>query len=73
MMGWKIVSRPNYKWCVRAKAHLTVRGIDFEEELLATREEQLAFKARSRFDTFPQIWKGEEHVGGFADLKIEMP
>ena len=68
-MGWKIVSRPDCKWCVRAKAHLAVNGVDFEEEHLATREEQLAFKERTGLDTFPQVWDGDAHVGGYTELK----
>jgi glutaredoxin len=69
MMGWKIVSRPDCKWCRRAKAHLAVRGVEFEEEHLATREEQLAFKDRTGADTFPQVWDGDTHVGGFDALR----
>ena len=68
-MGWKIVSRPDCKWCARAKSALAVRGIDFEEKFLPTREEQLAFKDRTGLDTFPQVWHGETHVGGFDKLK----
>lgn len=68
-MAWKIISRPDCIWCARAKAHLAVRGIEFEEEYLATREEQLAFKARAGLGTFPQVWDGDRHVGGFAELK----
>lgn len=68
-MGWKIVSRPNCKWCARAKAHLAVRGIEFRDELLETPAMQQAFKARTGLDTFPQIWDGDHHVGGFDKLK----
>jgi glutaredoxin len=67
-MGWKVVSRPDCKWCVRAKAHLAVRGIEFEEEHLVTREEQLAFKSKG-FNSFPQVWDGDIQVGGFDNLK----
>ena len=72
-MGWKIVSRPDCKRCTRAKAHLAVRNLDFEEEHLATRDEQLAFKERTGFDTFPQIWDGDSHVGGYDALKGLLP
>ncbi|OCP21993.1 MULTISPECIES: glutaredoxin [unclassified Ensifer] len=71
-MGWKIVSRPDCKWCTRAKAHLAVRGIDFEEEHLDTLEAQLAFKESTGHDTFPQIWDGDQHVGGFSQLRIHL-
>ncbi|WLR90892.1 glutaredoxin domain-containing protein [Shinella zoogloeoides] len=71
-MGWKIVSRPDCKWCTRAKAHLAVRGVEFYEEVLETVAMQRAFKARTGLDTFPQIWDGDRHVGGFSDLKAQM-
>lgn len=69
MMGWKIASRPDCKWCLRAKSLLAVNGIEFEEEFLATREEQLSFKDRTGLATFPQVWNGETHVGGFDALR----
>lgn len=67
-MGWKIVSRPDCVWCVRAKSLLAVNGIDFEEDLRDTNEKRLAFKA-SGFTSFPQIFNGNQHIGGFTDLK----
>jgi glutaredoxin 3 len=68
-MAWKIVSRPDCKWCDRAKSHLAVRAIEFEELRLATREEQLAFKEQTQLGAFPQIWDGDKHVGGYDNLK----
>jgi glutaredoxin len=68
-MAWKIVSKPDCKWCSRAKAHLAVRGIEFEEEHLVTRDEQLAFKAATGLDTFPQVYEDGVLVGGFDALK----
>lgn len=72
-MGWKIVSRPDCKWCTRAKAYLAVRGVEFEEKLLETTAKQIQFKDHHDLDTFPQIWDGETHVGGFDKLKAYLP
>ena len=72
-MGWKIVSRPDCKWCARAKAHLAVRGVEFDEQIMVTRQEQLNFKDWSGEDTFPQIWDGTQHIGGFDQLKRYLP
>lgn len=69
MAAFHIVSRPDCKWCARAKSHLAVRGIKFVEELLEHRDEQIAFKERTGLDTFPQIWRGDELIGGFTELK----
>lgn len=68
-MTWMIHSKPDCKWCKRAKAHLAIRGIYFEEMCYLTPEQQLRFKERSGHDTFPQIFDGETHVGGFDKLK----
>lgn len=73
MRRWKIVSKPDCKWCARAKAHLAVRGIEFDVFTHHTIEQQLAFKEDSGFTTYPQIWDGEKHVGGFTELKEYLP
>jgi glutaredoxin len=68
MADFRIVSRPDCIWCTRAKAHLALRDLSFTEELKVTKDEQLAFKAEG-YESFPQIWRGDEHIGGFTELK----
>ncbi|MGH6923947.1 MAG: glutaredoxin 3 [Propylenella sp.] len=56
-------------YCTAAKALLTEKGISFQEIDAsgdpAKREEMIA---RSGRFTFPQIFVGERHVGGYTDL-----
>ena len=56
-------------YCVRAKALLTSRGIEFEEISL---DDDPAFR-QTLFDltggwTVPQILIGDEPIGGYAEL-----
>lgn len=57
-------------YCIRAKELLESEGIPFEEirvDLDVTRFEEM--KRISGQRTVPQIFIGEQHVGGFSDLK----
>jgi glutaredoxin len=47
-------------------------GFEVDDNLLTTREETDAFKERHGVETTPQIWLGEERVGGFDDLKVHL-
>lgn len=57
-------------YCERAKSLLSERGISYEEVLVdrsdfKMREELMA---KSRMKTFPQIFKGDEVIGGYQEL-----
>lgn len=56
-------------FCVRAKALLTARGIDFEDISVdgqpGLRQKMAAKAGRT---SVPQIWIGEYHVGGCDEL-----
>jgi glutaredoxin 3 len=57
-------------YCDQAKALLTQKGIEFEERKIGdgyTREDLLEAVPTAR--TVPQIFLGEELVGGFTELK----
>jgi glutaredoxin 3 len=57
-------------YCDQAKALLTQKGIQFEERKIGdgyTREDLLEAVPTAR--TVPQIFLGEELVGGFTELK----
>ena len=63
-------SKYNCPYCDQAKALLTQRGIEFEERKIGdgyTKEELLEAVPSAR--TVPQIFLGEELVGGFTELK----
>lgn len=56
-------------YCVRAKQLLTGKGIPFEEINLEDKPEELtALKKRTGWKTVPQIFFGEELIGGFTEL-----
>ena len=65
-----IWSKYNCPYCDQAKALLKQRGIPFEEKKIGdgyTKEELLGAVPTAR--TVPQIFLGEELVGGFTELK----
>ena len=65
-----IWSKYNCPYCDQAKAFLKQRGIPFEEKKIGdgyTKEELLEAVPSAR--TVPQIFLGEELVGGFTELK----
>lgn len=73
MIGWKIVSRPDCIWCTRAKAHLAIRNISFEEVLKHTHQDMLKFKEETGLNSFPQVYHNGELIGGFDKLKEYLP
>lgn len=68
-------SKTNCPHCVRAKAFLHEKGLPFDEivydpllspEEYETRKNELVL--RTQFRTFPQIFIGDEFLGGFSEL-----
>lgn len=64
-----VYTKPDCKWCVLAKHLLSDIGW-FYAEVDVTKDQQ----ARDRLKelglrTVPQIWFGDEHIGGFANLE----
>ena len=61
-------------YCVQAKALLTQKGITYEERNIMhgtwTKEQLLEAVPTAR--TLPQIFLGEEYVGGFTELKKKL-
>ena len=63
-------SKDNCTYCDQAKKLLEEKGVDFEEKKIGhgnTLEDLLAVVPNAR--TAPQIFLGEEQVGGFMELK----
>ena len=63
-------SKYHCPYCDQAKALLTQQGVKFEERKIGdgyTKEELLEAVPSAR--TVPQIFLGEELVGGFTELK----
>jgi glutaredoxin len=63
-------SKDQCPYCDQAKALLKAKGIEFEEKKIGhgyTREDLLESVPTAR--TVPQIFLGEQLVGGFQELK----
>lgn len=55
-------------WCFRAKRLLRRRGVAFEERDARSPEVRAMLLARTGRATVPQVFFGDEHVGGYEDL-----
>lgn len=64
-----IYTKPFCPYCARAESLLKSRGVAYEE-IVASIDAQLREEMRERSGrmTYPQIFIGEHHVGGFDDL-----
>lgn len=63
-----IISKPGCPACINAKAALTVRGIDYDEDVRDTPEGIQRFIAEGH-RTFPRIFRFGELLGGNDDLQ----
>lgn len=65
----KIYTTQTCPWCQRAKVLMDKKGIPFEEVDVTTdadlQAEMIALTGRQ---SVPQIFFGEEHLGGYDDL-----
>ena len=66
----KIYTTDYCPYCRQAKALLELRGVAFEEiQVDRTNEEEWsAMIARSGMRTVPQIYNGDELIGGYQEL-----
>ena len=64
------MSTPEHEcpWGLKAINLLDEKGIEFEDCKLKSKEETEAFKAKHNVQTTPQIFAGEERIGGYTDL-----
>lgn len=70
MMKAIVWSKYNCPYCEQAKALLKLKGIEFEERKIGdgyTKEDLLEAVPTAR--AVPQIFLGEDLVGGFTELK----
>ncbi len=58
-------------YCIRARAFLDEKGVDYED-IAVDDDPQLRreLAQRSGRTTVPQIWVGEQHIGGCDDLLL---
>lgn len=64
-----IYTKPFCPYCARAESLLKAKGADYEEIVASMDpEKREEMRQRSGRMTYPQIFIGEAHVGGFDDL-----
>ena len=65
----QVYTKSNCPYCVRAKNLLNQKGVAFEEINLDGRERELSeLRARTGMRTVPQIFIGDQLVGGYTEL-----
>lgn len=64
------MSTPEHEcpWGLKVVSLLNNRGIDFEDHRLTSRSEIDAFKAQYDVAATPQVFVGDERIGGYSDL-----
>ena len=69
MKSVKIYTTPYCPYCVRAKRLLERKGLAYQEiDVAGDDEARIALEERTGRRTVPQIFIGEDHVGGSDDL-----
>lgn len=63
-----VISKPGCSFCLKAKAMLTDKGIEFEEIVLGKDATSVSVKAISGNSTVPQIFFDGKNIGGSDDL-----
>ena len=66
---FKIYTKENCSYCNLAKVTLMEQGIEFDEVDLKDNAQALAFLRLQNFRTVPQIYHGEDHIGGYNELR----
>lgn len=64
-----IYTRPLCIWCFRAKRLLRKHGFPFEERDARPAETRAMLLERTGRRTVPQVFFGDQSVGGFEDLR----
>ncbi len=68
-----IYSKDSCSFCVRAKVLLEQHGVDFEYvDLTGDLDAQLELARRTGRLTMPQVFVGDELIGGFEDLVLAL-
>jgi len=65
----EVYSGNNCPWCVRAKALLKSKGLDYDEINISSQTERTQeMVQRSGRRSLPQIFIDKAHIGGFDEL-----
>lgn len=66
----KVYSTQHCSYCVQAKNYLQSNGIEFESIMIDEDIDAAKLMMSKGFRTVPQIFIGEEHIGGYDKLKL---
>lgn len=69
-MTYKVIGKPNCPYCENAVKLLEEKGLEFEYINAMEDFGALKLLKESGLRSFPQIWKGDDHIGGF-DMLVE--
>ena len=64
-----VYAKSTCPWGIKALDILKRKGFQIEDVHLESTEASNAFKKEHDVDETPQIWIGEEHIGGYDDLR----
>jgi len=67
-LKFKMYTKENCSYCNMSKIILMENNIDFEEVDIEDNAQALAFLRLQNFRTVPQIYDGDQHVGGYTEL-----
>lgn len=65
---FKIVSKDGCAFCVRSKDLLDRYKIPYEVEDITNSPERFDDLIEMGLRTLPQIWNGDDHIGGYNEL-----
>lgn len=69
MKAVKVYSTQHCSYCVQAKNYLQTNGIEFESVMIDENIDAAKLMMSKGLRTVPQIFIGEEHIGGYDKLK----
>lgn len=69
---YTIYSTPTCTFCVQAKDLLASKGLEFETVDITLDADALAKMKEIGARTVPQVFLGEEHIGGFLELRAKL-
>ena len=69
MLKIDLYSKDYCLWCQRAKELLNIKGVSFNEiDVTGDSEREQEMRQRSGRRTVPQLFIGDQHIGGCSDL-----
>jgi len=72
-MSYIVHTKPGCSYCDNTKVLLLTTGAQFQEVPYVTTEQQGMFKAEYGPNaSWPRIYQGDRHIGGYTELAAEL-